>query len=327
MNDEHLWIAGGYADAGAVGLYLLRSAHDRLRVERVVAPAQNVSAGVRRGNYWYLVDEVAGTVVVLDAATGWRQVACFASGGDAPCHLALDAAATLLAVANYGDGTIALFAIDDHGLPSGVPDRYRHDGHGPVADRQAGPHAHWVGFGPAGDLYVTDLGSDCILTFAPEAGQLGTPRIAYRAPAGSGPRQIAFHPKLPVLYLVSELASTLTVLDRQVDGMLVARQTVSTVPAGADNLAGAILRDGDRLYVTNRGHDSVARFEITADGSVRAIDDRPSGGVSPRFVALDGDRLLVAHEKTGGVTLVPIDDDRILARADVPGAAFLGAYA
>ena len=130
-----------------------------------------------------------------------------------------------------------------------------------------------------------------------------------------------------MLYLVSELASTLTVLDRQVDGMLVARQTVSTVPAGADNLAGAILRDGDRLYVTNRGHDSVARFEITADGSVRAIDDRPSGGVSPRFVALDGDRLLVAHEKTGGVTLVPIDDDRILARADVPGAAFLGAYA
>lgn len=324
MEQRRAWIAGGYEHAGSVGLYLLRQGTAHLRVERVVAPIRNISAGVRRDTLWYLTDEVAGEVVVVDGAANWRQIARFASGGEAPCHLALNAGRNLLAVANYEDGTTALFPLDHRGLPIGAPDRYRHDGHGAGPERQAGPHAHWVGFASDDTLYATDLGSDCVLGFAPDGGRLGPARIVFAAPPGSGPRRIAFHPERPILYLLSELTSTLTVLDRRDDGMLVARQCVSTLPAPGDSLGGAILIDGGCLHVTNRGHDSVATFAIEPDGTVRLIGHRPSGGASPRFLAIDGDRLLVAHEEQGGVTLLPRDGP-VLARADVPGAAFLGA--
>lgn len=323
MEKQRAWIAGGYADAGATGLYLVRHRIGRLHVERVVAPIRNVSAGIRRDALWYLVDEVAGEVVLVDSGD-WREGARFSSGGDAPCHLALDATRTMLAVANYGDGTIALFALDDRGLPTGDPDRYRHDGNGPDPERQAEPHAHWVGFAPDGTLYATDLGSDCVLAFTPNGAGLGAARVVFTAPPGSGPRQIAFHPDRPILYLLSELASTLTVLDRSEDGRLIARQCLSTLPSADDSLGGAICIDGDRLHVTNRGPDSVATFAIGADGTVRVIGHRSSGGVSPRFLAIDGGNLLVAHEQQGGVTLLARDGP-LLARADVPGAAFLGA--
>lgn len=319
-------IAGGYAAAGATGLYHLRRENDALTLAGVLAPVRNVSAGVRRGALWYLVDETAGEIVVLDTARGWRQRARFASGGKEPCHLALDAAGSMLAVANYGDGTTALFALDDRGLPVGDPDRYRHPGHGPVADRQEGPHAHWVGFAGDGSLLVADFGSDRLLAFAPDRGVLGPPRIAFVAPPGSGPRQIAFHPQLPRLYLACELASTLSVLEPGADGGFVVRQTWSTLPPGAgdDNLAGALLVAGDSLYVSNRGHDSVATFAIDRSGDVRPIDHRASGGVSPRFVLIDGDYLVVAHEQRGGVTMLRRDAGPVVARVEVPGAAFLG---
>ena len=324
MERQRAWIVGGYAEAGATGLYLVRHRTGRLHVESVVAPIRNVSAGVRRdAALWYLVDEVAGEVVLVDCVD-WREVARFVSGGDAPCHLALDASRTMRAVAHDEDGTIALFALDDRGLPTGDPDRYRDDGHGPDPERQAGPHAHWVGSTPEGTLYATDLGRDCVLGYLLHGGRLGLAEIAFTAPPGSGPRQIAFHPDRSILYLLSELASTLTVLDRGDDGRLVARQCVSTLPSPDDSLGGAILIDRDRLYVTNRGHDSVATFAIETDGMVRLVGHRASGGVSPRFLAIDGDNLLIAHEKQGGVTLLPRHGP-ILARADVPGAAFLGA--
>lgn len=216
MEQQRAWIAGGYADAGAKGLYLVRHRIGRLHVESVVAPIRNVSAGIRRDALWYLVDEVASEVVLVDSVD-WREVARFPSGGEAPCHLALDATGTMLAVANYGDGTTALFALDDRGLPTGDPDCYRHDGNGPDPERQASPHAHWVGFAPDGMLYVTDLGGDCVLSFLSDRGVLGEAEVAFAAPPGSGPRQIAFHPDQPSLYLLSELASTLTELERSDD--------------------------------------------------------------------------------------------------------------
>lgn len=148
-----------------------------------------------------------------------------------------------------GDGTTALFALDDRGLPTGDPECYRHTGNGPGPDRQAGPHAHWVGFAPDGTLYAADLGNDCVLGFSPNSGRLSTAKIVFTAPPGSGPRQIAFHPDRPILYLLSELASTSSVLDCRDGGRLVGRQCVSTLPSPAANLGGAILVDGDRLYV------------------------------------------------------------------------------
>lgn len=321
-------IAGGYARHGAAGLYALRLHGAALIAGAPVAPIRNVSAGVRFGaSRWFFVDEEAGEILLLDSSRAWHLLARFDAGGAGPCHLALDPPRRLLAVANYESGTTARFCLDGNGLPQPAPVTYQHRGNGPVAGRQDGPHAHWVGFAPNGMLYVTDLGADRILGFGISRT---APSVAYAAPPGSGPRQLAFHPTLPCAYLVSELASTLTVLRTVQDGGLRAEAICSTLPAGSDtdSLGGAILLDGDRLHVSNRGHDSIATFEVATDGSVTLIGHQASGGRSPRFLLIHRDHLLVAHEEGGGVTALPLDPWRLpgapAARANIPGSAFLG---
>lgn len=326
-------IAGGYAEAGARGLYMLDAEAARLTARGVLAPVVNVSAGLclPGTDRWFLVDERANRIVLLDAGAGWRELASVDSGGEGPCHLAYDVCADVLACANYDSGTIAVFRLDC-GFPTEPPAFYQNTGCGPNADRQEGPHVHWVGFGAGRRLYATDLGVDRVLCFSVTREGPGAAQIAYVAPPGSGPRQIAFHPTQPVAFLVSELASTLSVLDIAADGALTARAILSTLPAGAegDNLAGAIALSADamRIYVSNRGHDSIATFAIAPEGDASPIGHTATGGSSPRFVLLDDDRLFVGHERTGGVTVLPLAEDGCplapIARGDVPGAAFLG---
>lgn len=323
-------IAGGYAEAGAEGLYPLALADGTLSVGPPAPGIVNVSAGVRlaEGERWFLVDERAGEVVLVDGAADWRVIARCPSGGEGPCHLALGHADRTLAVANYDSGNVEVLAVETDKAPRPVA-THREVGSGPDPERQAGPHAHWVGFGPDGRLHATDLGTDRVLAFASE--RLDGAEVVFAAPPGSGPRQIAFHPRKPRAYLVSELASTLTVSDRS-GPRWVALATLSTLPRNApgDSLGGAIAIDdaGTRLYVSNRGHDSVATFALDDEGNATAIGHVASGGASPRFLLLVGGSLLVAHEQSGGVSLLPLDGagrpQPLIARADVPGAAFLG---
>lgn len=327
-------IAGGYAQSGAKGLYPLTLGDEGLQVGAPLAPLVNVSAGLPvTDNSWLLVDECAGRLLLVDAAQNWQVLATLPSGGAAPCHLAADG--DLLAAANYESGTVALFrlAADTQAL-IGPTDVHHGKGSGPEPDRQEGPHAHWVGFRPGDRLYAVDLGADCIRLFDVDrsAASLGPPRTAFVAPPGSGPRRLVFHPDRPIACLMSELASSLTVLNVMGDGTMQAEQTVSTRAAGADgnNLGGAIVLsdDGTSLYVSNRGDDNIAAFAIQADGRLRLLGHVSSGGSSPRYLLLAGDRLLVAHEQAGGVTVLALDDASLPhptpLRADVPGAAFLG---
>lgn len=291
-------IAGGYADAGAAGLYPLVLECGTLSSGAPVAGIANVSAGVRVAGTarWFVVDERAGRVLLVDSDADWQVIVSNPSGGAGPYHLALAAGGEALAVANCDSGDVAVLAIDEAGLPLRL-DSHREAGGGPDAERQEGPHAHWVGYGHYGRLYATDLGTDRVLAFAPD--DLGHVAAAFAAPPGSGPRQIAFHPVLARAYLVSELASTLTVLDCSA-ARWVAMATLSTLPdhAEEENLGGAIaINDvGTRVYVSNRGHDSIATFAIVTerdalpslcrirvapigrDEPVRALP----GGLSPR---------------------------------------------
>lgn len=331
-------IAGSYSGAGGGALRPLTydPAGERIVVGLPVGDFRDASFGLRlSASAWCFVDEGASQIVIAGLTAGrWLRISAVNSGGDGPCHLAFDPASMRLAVANYGDGAVALFQLDPiTGKPVAPPLRFVPAGHGPDPRRQTVPHAHWVGFSHGGTrLYSVDLGLDRLFLFDLTGNTLGEPRVAYTAPPGSGPRHVAFHPALPIAYLVSELASTLTVLQIEPDGRLTPRRILSTLPAGAGGHsdAGAIVIDGQgrRLYVSNRGHDSIATFAVDARGDVALIDMAPSGGSSPRFLLLlERERcLLVAHDKADGVTVLttgPYGLEPARAHADVAGAAFL----
>ena len=77
-----------------------------------------------------------------------------ASGGSAPCHLALHPDGTTLFVANYVSGTVAVFPLDAEGRVTGAEPAQviQHTGSGPRTDRQEGPHAHQTVVSPIGAL-------------------------------------------------------------------------------------------------------------------------------------------------------------------------------
>jgi 6-phosphogluconolactonase (cycloisomerase 2 family) len=333
---QSLWI-GTYAGGGGAGVYPLSETGT---LGAPYTDARNASFGTysSRFDLHYLVDEQDDGALGVHRRTdsGWVRLAHVPVDGAAPCHVALDRTQSCIATANYASGSVSLFRLDPaSGLPIGQPMVHANDGSGPDPERQQSPHAHWVGFGLDNRfLYVADLGTDEVLAFAvdTERGTLGEPHTAFKAAPGSGPRHLLFHARHPQsAYLACELASTLVALN--VDGAdLKPRASLSTLPTdwhGANIVAhiGANAA-GDRLYVSNRGHDSIAVFALDEGGDPTLLQHIASGGASPRFFMIleEEHRMLVVHERDQRVTMLDILPDGTLAPTDyavhVPGAAF-----
>lgn len=228
------------------------------------------------------------------------------SVGDGPCHLSTDG--VHLVVANYGSGSAAAHRLAADGSFDELVWSTRLDGNGPHV-RQDAPHAHFAATDPHdGSVLVVDLGTDRILRF--EAGPDGFgPATALAVAPGTGPRHLAFHPHDRVAFAVGELDNTLLALDVDDAGGLSVRQVVSTLPDGfADHSLAAAVRvepSGRRLFVSNRGHDSIAVVAYEpGDQPLRPLGHVASGGVGPRDIVIDptGSLLLAANQHSGDIT-------------------------
>jgi 6-phosphogluconolactonase len=264
------------------------------------------------------------------------------SRGASPCHLSIDHTGRYVFAANYGGGSVAVFPIrGDGGLePSSF--HVDHQGSGPDAERQQGPHVHCVVADPFNrHLLAVDLGCDGVMAyvFDPERGALRTaPRL--RSKAGSGPRQITFHPNGKWAYVVHELEPRLTLYRYNgMTGILSEAQSVSTLPAGAElrNHASTLQVDakGRFLYVSNRGHDSIAHFRIDeADGTLAFAGSASTLGRHPRHFTLDpeGRFLFAANQRSDSLAVFRVDPvtgdlENIGAVATVPAPVCVIAHA
>jgi len=328
---------GTYARLGGPGLVRIdERGPSSPRHGEAVPQIANASyhAHSRRFDVHYFVDEEAGNILAYRYDRGhWLLLRSVTSGGQEPCFVALDPEERQLAVANYGDGSLALVALDPvHGLPEGPPRIHRQQGSGPDPDRQEGPHVHCARFSRDGRwLLISDLGSDQVIAFDMHESGLDHALPVFAAPPGSGPRHVLFSASGERLLLLSELASSLTLFDVKADG-LVPTQTVSTLPGpvACDTLGGhlALNAAGTRVYVSNRGHDSISAFRIDEDG-LALLQNVPSGGQSPRhFLLLETTgELVVAHEESGTVSRLHLRENGLLDEPDdkieIAGAVFL----
>ncbi|HSL75262.1 MAG TPA: lactonase family protein [Ilumatobacteraceae bacterium] len=251
-----------------------------------------------------------------------RRLDDAASHGSAPCHVSVDAAR--VHVANYASGTVATYLVGPDGRFDRLLGQHRHGGSGPHP-RQAGPHAHCI-LAHGSSVYAVDLGADRIIRYVVDPGDDGGIRFADQTvmPPGSGPRHIAVHPDRPVAYVLCELDNQLAVLDIDDSGRLHPRSAVSTLPDGftGDSIAAgiAIHPDGRRIYVSNRGHDSIATFAIdVVEDPPMLLEHVPSGGRTPRHFAIHpaGRSLLVANQDSDNLISFAFDDDAIPRRTNV----------
>ncbi len=276
-----------------------------------VEETNDFEGGTGGGLRAFAVDPGSGGLRALDAV---------ATGGAHPCHLSLDPAGRHVFVANYSGGNIAAFAIGEGGRIGARTAFHQHEGSSIDARRQEGPHAHSINLDPSGRrAYAADLGIDRLLSYQYDAdkGTLVANRpAAGRVEPGSGPRHLAFSPDGRFAYTNCEMTSE--VAGFRVDaatGGLEAFGAWSTLPAGFEgNTSTAEISmhpSGRFLYVSNRGHGSIARFAVGADGGLRALGHTPSGGDVPRNFAIDpsGQFLLAANQDNGIVQSFRIDLD------------------
>jgi 6-phosphogluconolactonase len=272
--------------------------------------------------FLYATAEAAEGAVAAYAVEGekLRLLNTEASKGKGPTHLAVDAARKNLIVVNYGSGSTTALPIKADGSFAPASSSVQHVGTGPNAARQAGPHAHGVYFHPKnGRAYVADLGTDDIFIykFDAEKGLLtpNKPKSA-RVTAGEGPRHLAFHPNGKFAYVNTEMGLNVVAFSVERNGDLKQIQSLPTLPAGADakgvSTAEIFVRpDGKTLYVSNRGHDSIAIYAIAQDGKLTLLQHMLGTPAMPRGFGLsaDGRWLVCAGQKSGTLNAYRIGRD------------------
>lgn len=239
--------------------------------------------------------------------------------GGGPCHVSTTKDGKLVFAASYGGGTLAAFptAADGSLLPKSA--WFKNTGSGPDKGRQEGPHMHSAySDSQSKFVYACDLGTDDILVFKLDkaTGSLTSaePR-ATKAPAGGGPRHLAFHPSGKFAFVNNEMPSTVTAYS--VDpksGGLAPLNTVSTLPPGTSPKGTstaeiAVHPSGKWLYVSNRGHDSIATYHIENDGHLALLEISPAGVQIPRGFGIEpsGKWMIVAGQNSNDLVVQKID--------------------
>ncbi len=236
--------------------------------------------------------------------------------GTSSCYVEVDATGKSLVVANYSSGSVASLPIRADGSLGEVVTFVQHEGASVNPERQEGPHAHCAVI--KGDhMYAADLGLDKILCYRLDAQSRLTlaPQPFARTIPGAGPRHLTFHPDGHHLYVINELANSITLFDFAPDSdFLIERQTISTLPTdfrGTSYCADVkVTPDGKFVYGTNRGHDSLAIFRTETDKSLSLVAIVPSHGEQPQNLAItpDGKWLLCAN-MGGNLAVFRINSD------------------
>ena len=232
-----------------------------------------------------------------------------------PCHLSVDRTGQHLFVAGYGSGVLASFGLKPDGTIGDLQYRQQNTGHGPNTGRQEGPHMHAAY--PTADgkrVYACDLGTDEILRlqFNESTGEL-TPQSSAKLAPGSGPRHLALSPNGKFAFVNGEMTSTVTSFRIDpADGSLHEIATLSTLPAehGYNSTAEIHVHPSGRwLYVSNRGHDSIAAYAIASDGHLSLLEIQDTTVHEPRGFAIDpsGKWLVVAGQNSNNLTALAID--------------------
>ncbi len=259
----------------------------------------------------------------IDPATGKLTAINTVPAGADPAHISVDKSGKFLLTAYYVAGQVTVHAIAADGSLGKKP-------HQTYKTREK---AHAVVFGPKPfTVLVPHTGPNVIyaLWWDRESGELKKPVVGEEiceAPKNAGPRHVVFHPTLlinggfdllaDVAYVANEQGSSVTTYYayfNPLNWFLSPKQTLSTLPAGfkGTNACAEIrLHPSSRfLYVSNRGHDSIAAFRVAEKtGELTSLGQTPTEK-TPRSFDIDpsGKFLFAAGESSGRLAVYRISE-------------------
>lgn len=231
------------------------------------------------------------------------------TGGAHPCFVAVNKDNYLL-TANYTGGNIGVLKADKKGNIAPLSFVQQHIGKGTTANQKT-PHAHSAWFHPTKDEIISaDLGTNELWfsTLNTTKNELVfTAQKKLKMAEGAGPRHLTFHPNTKWIYVLNELNNTVSLVKEKNDTYFV-EASISTLPNDFKATSSAadihISKDGKFLYTSNRGHDSIAIFEVNSEnGALTAVGYQSVLGKNPRNFSLSPDEtfLLVANQDTDNI--------------------------
>lgn len=328
-SDEYLVYFGTYTDKMARGIYAYRfePATGKLTSLGLMAETPNPAflVATPNGRYLYAVNwkgdarEKQGDTVsayAIDRKTGKLTfLNKVDSKGEMPTNLTVDHTGKTLLVVTYTGGNITGYLIGSDGKLSEPTAFFKHTGKSvhPVN----GPHSHGVIVSPDNHhAFVGEVGLDQVRSYSLDAAK-GTltpsdPPFVSVTP-GTAPRHLAFHPSGKYLYVNDESRPAVTVFEVN-GGNLKEIQEIPSIPSdySGRNATAEIQidRKGRFVYVSNRGHDSIAVFSVDqATGKLTSIQHALTQGKTPRNFSLDptGNYLFAANQLSD--TVVPFKVD------------------
>lgn len=235
-------------------------------------------------------------------------------------YLSTDRSSRFLLSADYGSGAVDIYGLDDKGAPTKW-----------VAGRDEGrKEAHCILPSPDNKhLYIPYVkGNNALLQYRFDAktGSLEPMEPANAMPpAGTGPRHMAYHPTLPVVYFSNEQHLGVSVYDRDGEGRLKFRKVCDAVTAdepkeGISSSDIVITPDGRFLFAGIRGHqrdfDWITRYRIAENGDLSLIGRTPADKIPWGFALSPKAEFLFVTAWTGAtITAYKIGQDGSLAKA------------
>ena len=225
---------------------------------------------------------------------------------ETPCHLSLTPDERRIAFAAYCSATCGLVGIDGRGLATYTfPD----DAMGNRADRQQKAFAHQTFYPDKDTLGVVDLGCDRIRFF--DLNQSSTNLIVRQTEAGTlrfdsgdGPRHAVMSADGRFMFVVDELSSTVCSYAHsnhafeRISRLSMLPADCTLKPTETKAAAIKLTADGKILMASNRGHDSIAFYDVAPDGRLTLRNIAKLAGKFPRdFELMPGEKFMVVGHK------------------------------
>lgn len=304
MRETTLLIGTYTTDTASRGVYRLRLDGETAPAPELVLEARDPSYLLCIGEWLYWVDEALGERTgrigcAVRRGNSYAVQALESTGGENPCHLARSPKGTWMAAANYTSGEVALYRSGVDGLQeAGIfPGRWS----GPNSERQAGPHAHFVGFRSEEEVLACDLGGDCLRRLTCRDGRWHEAEPVLFFPPGSGPRHMVIQGDLA--YVLCELSAELITVSIA-RGEILARQYMGFERAAGTAAALRLSLSGE-LFASHRGADTISVFSLENPEQPALREVIPCGGKGPRDIwPLADGRIVCACQASDEVTVL-----------------------
>jgi 6-phosphogluconolactonase len=279
-----------------------------------ISPNQKFLYAVSEINNYNQMDSGSITAYKIENNGLLNKINQVATLGNHPCHVSISSNSKNVVASNYTSGSISIYCVNSDGSLNEKPQLIQHYGSGPDTTRQKGPHAHSSQFfGQSSTIITADLGVDKLFFYTYDDDSMKYVKAMQpyvEISPGAGPRHFTYTKDKQYIYVMNEMASSVSVLRKKDDEFNVI-QTISSLPVGflGENKAADIHISSDErfIYCSNRGHNSIAVFKRNMeDGSLILIQNESVRGDWPRNFTLSpkGKYILVANQNSNNIVVL-----------------------